>query len=390
MKFRTVKTSPGHNGFGFLADFCRKWDMLQISVMLILLGIGFVFIYSTGMNIGEEAARRFLFRQICWSALGISLWLLLSHLDYRSLRSVSWIFYTLCIVLLVLVLEVGTSVYGATRWLSLPGGMRLQPSEFTKLGLIMMLSSVMSTMNFQVNRLSSWLLIGVLMITPFLLIVKEPDLGSAMILLPLTLCLVFLGGLKWRYLIIGATILTTVITVEFINEYKGYYPLLKPYQWQRIMVFLDPERDLQHRGYNQFQARLAVGSGGITGKGLGQGTQNTLGFLPQSVSNNDFIFSVIAEETGFVGCFAVLSLYSLLLYSIIRSAFLVTDDFGRYLGGAIAVLMFVHIFVNIGMSIGVIPVTGLSLPLVSYGGSFIVLVMSCLGIMQSIYRSAKH
>ncbi|MDD2403084.1 MAG: rod shape-determining protein RodA [Victivallaceae bacterium] len=390
MKFRTVKTSPGHNGFGFLADFCRKWDMLQISVMFILLGIGFVFIYSTGMNIGEEAARRFLFRQICWSALGISLWLLLSHLDYRSLRSVSWIFYTLCIVLLVLVLEVGTSVYGATRWLSLPGGMRLQPSEFTKLGLIMMLSSVMSTMNFQVNRLSSWLLIGVLMITPFLLIVKEPDLGSAMILLPLTLCLVFLGGLKWRYLIIGATILTTVITVEFINEYKGYYPLLKPYQWQRIMVFLDPERDLQHRGYNQFQARLAVGSGGITGKGLGQGTQNTLGFLPQSVSNNDFIFSVIAEETGFVGCFAVLSLYSLLLYSIIRSAFLVTDDFGRYLGGAIAVLMFVHIFVNIGMSIGVIPVTGLSLPLVSYGGSFIVLVMSCLGIMQSIYRSAKH
>ena len=390
MKFRTVKTSPGHNGFGFLTDFCRKWDMLQISVMLILLGIGFVFIYSTGMNIGEEAARRFLFRQICWSALGISLWLLLSHLDYRSLRSVSWIFYTLCIVLLVLVLEVGTSVYGATRWLSLPGGMRLQPSEFTKLGLIMMLSSVMSTMNFQVNRLSSWLLIGVLMITPFLLIVKEPDLGSAMILLPLTLCLVFLGGLKWRYLIIGATILTTVITVEFINEYKGYYPLLKPYQWQRIMVFLDPERDLQHRGYNQFQARLAVGSGGITGKGLGQGTQNTLGFLPQSVSNNDFIFSVIAEETGFVGCFAVLSLYSLLLYSIIRSAFLVTDDFGRYLGGAIAVLMFVHIFVNIGMSIGVIPVTGLSLPLVSYGGSFIVLVMSCLGIMQSIYRSAKH
>jgi rod shape determining protein RodA len=364
--------------------------MLQISVMLILLGIGFVFIYSTGMNIGEEAARRFLFRQICWSALGISLWLLLSHLDYRSLRSVSWIFYTLCIVLLVLVLEVGTSVYGATRWLSLPGGMRLQPSEFTKLGLIMMLSSVMSTMNFQVNRLSSWLLIGVLMITPFLLIVKEPDLGSAMILLPLTLCLVFLGGLKWRYLIIGATILTTVITVEFINEYKGYYPLLKPYQWQRIMVFLDPERDLQHRGYNQFQARLAVGSGGITGKGLGQGTQNTLGFLPQSVSNNDFIFSVIAEETGFVGCSAVLSLYSLLLYSIIRSAFLVTDDFGRYLGGAIAVLMFVHIFVNIGMSIGVIPVTGLSLPLVSYGGSFIVLVMSCLGIMQSIYRSAKH
>ncbi|MDD5663267.1 MAG: rod shape-determining protein RodA [Victivallaceae bacterium] len=390
MKFRTVKTSPGHNGFGFLADFCRKWDMLQISVMFILLGIGFVFIYSTGMNIGEEAARRFLFRQICWSALGISLWLLLSHLDYRSLRSVSWIFYTLCIVLLVLVLEVGTSVYGATRWLSLPGGMRLQPSEFTKLGLIMMLSSVMSTMNFQVNRLSSWLLIGVLMITPFLLIVKEPDLGCAMILLPLTLCLVFLGGLKWRYLIIGATILTTVITVEFINEYKGYYPLLKPYQWQRIMVFFDPERDLQHRGYNQFQARLAVGSGGITGKGLGQGTQNTLGFLPQSVSNNDFIFSVIAEETGFVGCFAVLSLYSLLLYSIIRSAFLVTDDFGRYLGGAIAVLMFVHIFVNIGMSIGVIPVTGLSLPLVSYGGSFIVLVMSCLGIMQSIYRSAKH
>lgn len=200
---------------------------------------------------------------------------------------------------------------------------------------------------------------------------------------------VFLGGLKWRYMIIGATLFATIASVEFVNEYKGYYPLLKPYQWQRIMVFFDPERDLQNRGYNQYQARLAVGSGGITGKGVGQGTQNTLGFLPKSVSNNDFIFSVIAEETGFIGSLTLLLLYGLLLYSVMRSAIRAPDDFGKYLGGTIGVLLFVHIFVNIGMSAGITPVTGLSLPLVSYGGSFIVLTMSSLGIMQSIYRSAE-
>lgn len=390
MRFQTVSAASRHSGLlGFFPRLIQRWDVLQIVVMAILLVIGFVFIYSTGQNVSQTAAQHFLWRQFYWTVMGTLFWLILSNLDYRSFRTVSWIFYGICLLLLVLVLEIGMNVYGATRWLALPGGMRLQPSELVKLALIMMLSAILATMNFNVNRFSSWILVGTLTATPFLLIVRQPDLGSALILLPLALALMFLGGLKWRYLIIGATLLITIISVEFLNEYKGYYPLLKPYQWQRIMVFFNPERDLQNRGYNQYQARLAVGSGGMIGKGLGQGTQNTLGFLPQSVSNNDFIFSVIAEETGFVGSLSLLFLYGLLLFTVMRSAIRAPDDFGKYLGGTIGVLLFVHIFVNIGMSTGITPVTGLSLPLVSYGGSFIVLTMSSLGIMQSIYRSAE-
>lgn len=390
MKFQTVSDASRHSGLlGFFPRLIQRWDVLQILVMLILLAIGFIFIYSTGQNVSEATAQYFLGRQLYWTIAGVLCWLALSNLDYRSFRTMSWVFYGICLILLVLVLEIGMNVYGSTRWLALPGGMRLQPSELVKLALIMMLSAILATMNFNVNRISSWILISVLTATPFLLIVRQPDLGSALILIPLTLGVVFLGGLKWRYIIIGATLFATIASVEFVNEYKGYYPLLKPYQWQRIMVFFDPERDLQNRGYNQYQARLAVGSGGITGKGVGQGTQNTLGFVPKSVSNNDFIFSVIAEETGFIGSLTLLLLYGLLLYSVMRSAIRAPDDFGKYLGGTIGVLLFVHIFVNIGMSAGITPVTGLSLPLVSYGGSFIVLTMSSLGIMQSIYRSAE-
>jgi rod shape determining protein RodA len=164
---------------------------------------------------------------------------------------------------------------------------------------------------------------------------------------------------------------------------------LRDYQKERIMVFLNPERDLNNRGYNQFQARLAVGSGGLYGKGFGKGTQNTLGFLPQSVSNNDFIFSVIAEETGFIGATALILTYILLIYTMLRTAWVAADPFGRYIAVGIAVVFFVHSFVNIGMSLGIMPITGLPLPQVSYGGSFLIFTMFCLGILQSIYINGR-
>ena len=184
----------------------------------------------------------------------------------------------------------------------------------------------------------------------------------------------------------AAAIGITLFGALAANELLEIKPLLKNYQRERIKTFLNPERDLANGGYNAYQSRLAVGSGGLLGKGLGQGTQNLLGFLPQSVSNNDFIFSVLAEETGFVGAMALLTAYILLLYTILRSAFFAQDSFARQSGIGIAVLIFVHLFINIGMSVGVTPITGLPLPFLSYGGSFVVSMMLALGFMQSVYR----
>ena len=198
--------------------------------------------------------------------------------------------------------------------------------------------------------------------------------------------MIFTAGVKWKYLAIAGTAIVIISGSLIANEVFEIKPLLKNYQRERILTFLNPERDLANRGYNAYQSRLAVGSGGLLGKGLGQGTQNPLGFLPQSVSNNDFIFSVLAEETGFVGAFALLLAYMLLLYTILRSAFISQDSFARQSSIGIAVLIFVHLYINIGMSVGVTPITGLPLPFLSYGGSFVLSMMFALGFMQSVYR----
>ena len=266
----------------------------------------------------------------------------------------------------------------------------MQPSEFAKLGVLLILSYLMTSVSFNVNKFKHLALAGALVALPFVLIAREPDLGSALILIPVFLGLVFVAGLKWKYIVTAGVIVAAIVTAELINEVWEFYPLLKNYQKERLLTFLDPERDITHRGYNQFQARLAVGSGGVSGKGIGQGTQNTLGFLPQTVSNNDFIFSVIAEETGFAGCTILIFAYVLLGFSILRTAFVTADDFGKYIAMGTACIFFAHSFINMGMSIGVNPVTGVCLPFVSYGGSFMLLSMICLGILQSVYRHRKE
>ena len=203
----------------------------------------------------------------------------------------------------MLVFFIGVKVYGATRWLSIaPLGMRLQPSEFCKLALVMVLSAMFASPKIKVNRLPCLLLGAGTVALPFVLIVREPDLGSALILLPIYLAILFTAGLIWRYILLAGVAISILGGAVELNEAMQFRPMLKEYQRDRIRVFLNPELDSTDTGYNSYQARLAGGSGGLTGKGIGEGTQNTLGFLPQTVSNNDFIFSVIAEEVGFLGC----------------------------------------------------------------------------------------
>ena len=382
--FKYIPESPAVNFKPLIREF-RCWDWLQFTVMVLLLAAGLLFIYSTGEQIDTDHSRSFLGKQLVWIGIGFVAYIVAARMDYRKFMPWVGFYYILAVALLVLVLFVGRKVNGARSWIDL-GPMRLQPSEFAKLGVIWFLAAMHGNILFKIRKITHILLSLAALGLPVFLIGIEPDFGSAIVLVPVGAVMVFTAGIKWRYLIITAILGVVVLGAFTVNEVFEIKPLLKTYQRERIKTFLNPERDLANRGYNAYQSRLAVGSGGWTGKGLGQGTQNLLGFLPQSVSNNDFIFSVLAEETGFIGASALLLAYMVLLYTILRSGFWAPDNFARQSSIGIAVLIFIHLFINIGMSVGVTPITGLPLPFLSYGGSFVVSMMLALGFMQSVYR----
>jgi len=371
-----------------LRAFVARTDFIQVFAFVLLIAGGITFIYGTGQQVGSTLSTTFWIRQLQWASVGLICWLFLGMIDYRYFRNFSWIFYAIVLILLVLVLIIGIKVFGARRWLQF-GPMRLQPSEFGKLATLLVLAQIMSIPGFDINKVQDFLKVAAVVGIPFMLIVVEPDLGTAMVLAPMAAVMIFVAGLRWRYIIIGASVALSLLTLEGINEYYRIKPLLKDYQRQRIEVFIHPEKDVKKNGWNQLQAKLAVGSGGMNGKGFMQGTQNELGFLPQTVSNTDFIFSVIAEETGFMGVASLIFLYSILIFSILRTAILAADKFGQYLACGTAAIIFMHTFVNMGMSIGVMPITGLPLPLVSYGGSFLLTIMIYLGLMQSVYARRR-
>lgn len=372
-----------------LYRFLQSLDYLQVGTVAMLLCIGLIFIHSTGTQIDTPESLASFGKQLRWIGIGTAVYLLVAALDYRSFSCrVAMLFgYAVSLVLLVVVLFFGLKIFGATRWLNF-FGLRLQPSEPAKLMVIGVLSAIFSAPKFSSSKSLCILMSSAAVGIPFFLIAIEPDLGSSLVLLPVAGIMLFSFGIKWRYVLLGLTAIAVGISFVLLDSFREDPILLRDYQRDRIKVFLNPGSDLSNRGHNAHQALLAVGSGGLSGTGIGRGIQNELGFLPQTVSNNDFIFSVIAEETGFVGVLFLLTLYLVLLYTILRTAFIVSG-YGRYIAVGVAMLIFCHIFINIGMSIGIAPVTGLPLPLVSYGGSFILTTMTTLGLVQSIYRHAK-
>lgn len=376
MDYQESKTQPRSKILRILAWPLQRMDFLQLIPMAILITIGLLFIYSTGQQAGDETSALFWKKQLNWVIIGTFSWIVLGFTNYKHLRY--WIIplYIGCILLLVAVPFMGIKVYGAKRWLAI-GPMRVQPSEFAKLAILIATAWFVSLKVVDINKIRWMILLGIIIGVPFVLIMLQPDLGSSLVLLPVAAAIVFAANLKWRFIVLA--ILLAIIAVP------SSYPFLSTYQKERILVFLDPDRDPTNRGWNQLQAEIAVGSGGFLGKGFMQGTQNTLGFLPKTVSNTDFIFSVIAEETGFMGASLLVGLYILLLFAALRTAILASDEFGRCMAVGIAAIFFFHSVVNIGMSIRIMPVTGIPLPFISYGGSFMLTCMICMGILQSIY-----
>jgi rod shape determining protein RodA len=373
-------------------------NWLMTVAVLLLLTIGVLFVYSAGYSTDEHRSRPLYARQLVWVVAGVACYFAFALADYRLLRRVTWWAYAVSLALLVCVLLVGTRISGAKRWLTVLG-IGLQPSELAKLAAILVLARKLSRPGVNLGHVAPLLEILALVGAPFALIMLQPDLGTGMVFVFVTAAMMFAAGMPLRPLLvmaaIGVAALAVVLSLLFLPRALGVDEPgqirimrkvgLRPYHRDRIEVFLQADKDPLGAGWNKRQSELAVGSGGPWGKGLLNGTQNILGFLPRSVAPTDFIFSVIAEEKGFLGSTVVLGLFAIVLGSGLWAGLSAPDKWGRLLAAGVTAMVFFHAFVNIAMTVGLLPITGLPLPLLSYGGTFMVVMMSALGVVQSIH-----
>ena len=387
-----------------------RWDLLT-PIALFCLGLfGILFIYSAQLPVQGNSWQT----QLVWLTGGAIIYLGVSLVDYRFWLSVTHWFYLLCVFPLILVLlpGVGTERYGSQRWIDF-GFFSFQPSESAKVAVLLVTASILIRNEIGTVRQSFGVLgkLALAVGVPMFLILLQPDLKSAIVLPPMVFSMLYVSKLSARFFAAALGAFLLIVSViswdtwryqafmesnnySYINDRGKYEPHtwvpLHDYQRNRIISFVAPDKiDPMGIGWNQRQSLISVGSGGLTGKGWTEGTQARLGYLPRSVAHNDFIFSVIAEEKGFLGSLTVLSLFGLVLFNGIRIAGLARDRFGTLIAIGVTVLFAVHVFVNIAMTIGLVPITGIPLPFISYGGSFVLSCCLLQGLVQSVYRFRK-
>src|SRR5437763_4140879 len=345
--------------------------------MLAVAVFGVIAIYSATYMREDSVASEFWRKQANWVVVGFFAFMLVSLIDYHWIRWGALPMYLAGLGFLILTRFFGQKVYGARSWLHI-GPINFRPAQLSVVAGIMVLALFLSQFR-QMHPMLRLLLCGAIVGAPCLLILMQPDLGECIIWAPVTLALLFVGGLPFRYLI--CIVLLAAIMMPF-----AIYLGLKPYQQQRITAFLDPDIDKQGSAWAINQSLIAIGSGGWSGKGFkAPNTQIELGFLPATAVHNDYIFSAIAEQWGFVGGMFLLSGFALLLLTCLFVAFCAGDQFGLLLVIGITALIFTHIFQNVGMTISVLPITGVPLPLISYSGSFALMIMFALGIVNSVW-----
>ncbi|MBI3668798.1 MAG: rod shape-determining protein RodA [Acidobacteria bacterium] len=348
----------------------REYDWWLLAIVMGICSLGVLEIYSATHNSHLAGMH---WRQMWWILLGVVCMLVLSRLDYHKILDQAPVFYLVGVAALVAVLAVGHTRFGAKRWIPVLGAF-LQVSELVKLIIIIVLARFFSEVRTEQLSLGDLVKAGVLVGVPLGLIMLQPDLGTALVLVPLAVVGAFLAGIQWKHAVV-------VIALGAMMLPVGWH-FLKPYQKERVTTFLRPEEDPKGSGYQILQSKIAVGAGGFWGKGLGKGSQNQGGFVP--VRYSDFILAALAEELGFAGVLVALSLYMALLLRLVQNAQRANDRAGMFVVmGAAAVLGF-HVLVNVAMVIGYMPVTGIPLPLMSYGGSATLFVFLALGLVMNV------
>ena len=348
-------------------------DWLLLAAILVLAGIGLAMIYSiTSGTTGRPGSQFWI--QTYALAIGLVALIVCLSIDYRMLAEHSLLIYGGLLAMLVYVLFFGSTQMGARRWIHL-GAFNLQPSEFGRLVVALILAMFFGESRRGAKNPSDLAIAGLFTGVPLLLIARQPDLGTAVTLIPVCFGIVYLAGLRLR--LVAALAVVAVLMAPVAWNFA-----LKDYQKSRISTFLDPNRDARGAGYQQIQARVTVGSGGLTGKGFREGTQGQYKFLP--VAHNDFIFSVLAEEQGFVGVLFALGLYLFVILRSLEAARLAKDRIGAYLVGGIVAGFSFQVIYNITMSAGLAPVKGLTLPLMSYGGSSMIATLAAFGLILNV------
>ncbi len=358
--------------------YLKNLDWLMFSSVILLSAFGLLQIYGIALGQLDNDFTNFN-RQLMFLAISLVLFFIIIFVDWRWLKSLYYYFYFLAIFLLSSVLLFGDTIRGGTRWFSIYG-FGFQPVEIVKVILIIFLASWFSNLATKVKTAKHLVFSGLATLLLVALIMAQPDFGSAMIILSIWLVVVLVSGFKRKYfLIIGAiALLSSVFVWNFV---------FADYQQNRILGFIDPARDVKGTTYNISQAVIAFGSGGLIGQGVGFGSQTQLKYLPES--HTDFIISVVAEEWGFFGILIVLSLFALFFYRGLSALEKVNNDFGTYFIVSALALIFIQMFIIIGMNIGIMPVVGLALPFMSYGGSSLVSLFILMAIMQNIIIKSK-
>ena len=346
-----------------------NWFVILIMSMIAVIG------FAMMVSAGGGHFHPWAFQQITRFGFAFVLMMFLAMIPMRFLLDYAYVAYFLCLFVLLGVDIMGHIGMGAKRWLSL-GGLNLQPSEFMKLTVILVLARYFHQMHPENIRRITFLIPPVLLIAmPAVLILREPNLGTTIILMSVGGVMCFLAGVQWRYFI--------GIGVGVVSAMPVIWHFMHDYQKRRVLTFLNPDQDPLGAGYNILQSMIAIGSGGMFGKGYLQGSQNQLNFLPEK--HTDFIFTMLAEEFGFFGSMFVLILYIVLLSAGMMVAFRSRSTFGAMIAAGVTVLIFMHILINCGMVMGMLPVVGVPLPLMSYGGSIMVSTVLAVGLMLNAY-----
>jgi rod shape determining protein RodA len=368
----------------------REWH-LRLDPLLLLATLGLVACSLVALNGATQNdipgdPHYYVIRQGIYAGVGIVLMYALSRIDYSRLRELRYPVYGLMIGLIALVLVIAQATRGAKSWIALPF-FNFQPSELGKVLLIVALSAFLVDRMRRMGR-DTTARITLLGLIPTMLVIAEPDLGSAMVYVAGTFAVLFVAGAPWRHFAALGTLIAVSIALVLVAAPMAGVQVLEPYQVDRLTSFLHPSADPGDEGYQQQQALIAMGSGEKTGRGVANATQTSLNFLPEH--HTDFIFAVIGETFGFAGCALVLSLYALLIWRGLHILTVAKNLYGALMAGGITVMLLFQLFVNIGMNVGIMPITGVTAPLLSFGGSSMLATFLALGLLHSIHAQARE